>query len=180
MTSTPDTIEDDRRILAAASLDSDDWDDATWAAWFRAAARAHGERFDGDTKPANARTLLGALLRSARWAVTLTKQGQDDEAAEHVEAIERLTAAYRVARGRQEDLGRGRTQLLEAMSAVSEDRTCASWCADWARTLHAEGGIWETLGRAVGWPTGNYDQWVWVSWDEAAALYAEKHNGGGE
>jgi hypothetical protein len=65
----------------------------------------------------------------------------------------------------------GRAQLLEAMSAVSEDRTCCGWAADWARTLHAEGGIWETLGRAVGWPTGDYDAWVWVSWEEAAALY---------
>jgi hypothetical protein len=69
-------------------------------------------------------------------------------------------------------LGNGRTQLLEAMSAVSEDRTCTGWAADWARTLHAEGGIWETIGRAVGWPTGNYDQWVWRSWDEAGVLYA--------
>jgi len=76
----------------------------------------------------------------------------------------------------EEALKRGRAQLLEAMSAVSEDRTCSGWAADWARTLHAEGGIWEILGRAVGWPTGNYDQWVWVSWDEAAVLYA----GGGE
>jgi hypothetical protein len=71
----------------------------------------------------------------------------------------------------EEALKRGREQLLEAMRGVSEDRTCASWCGDWARTLHAEGGIWETLGRSVGWPTGNYDQWVWVSWDEASALY---------
>lgn len=71
-----------------------------------------------------------------------------------------------------ERLENGRAQLLEAMSAVSEYRTCCGWAVDWARTLHAEGGIWETLGRAVGWPTGNYDQWVWVSWDEAAALYA--------
>ena len=70
-----------------------------------------------------------------------------------------------------ERLERGRTQLIEAMSAVSEDRTCCGWASDWARTLHAEGGIWETLGRAVGWPTGSYDQWVWVSWGEAAALY---------
>jgi hypothetical protein len=67
-----------------------------------------------------------------------------------------------------------RKQLLEAMSAVSEDRTCTGWAADWARTLHAEGGIWETLGRAVGWPTGNYDAWVWVSWEEAARLYGHE------
>lgn len=98
MTSTY-TADNDRSILADASLDSDNWDDATWAAWFRAAARAHGERFDGDTKPANARTLLGALLQSARWAVALTKQGQAEEATEHVDAIERLVAAYRDALG---------------------------------------------------------------------------------
>lgn len=74
-------------------------------------------------------------------------------------------------------LERGRGQLLEAMSAVSEDRTCCGWAPDWARTLHAEGGIWETLGRAVGWPTGNYDQWEWASWDEATALYATTEAG---
>jgi hypothetical protein len=66
------------------------------------------------------------------------------------------------------------------MHAVSEERTCASWAADWARTLHAEGGIWETLGRAVGWPTGNYDTWVWVSWDEAAALYGHAVSSAGQ
>jgi hypothetical protein len=78
----------------------------------------------------------------------------------------------KAATDQTERLERGRAQLIEAMSAVSEDRTCCGWTSEWARTLHAEGGIWETLGRAVGWPTGNYDQWVWVSWDEAAALYA--------
>ncbi|MEV4440438.1 hypothetical protein AB0K09_15720 [Streptomyces sp. NPDC049577] len=68
-------------------------------------------------------------------------------------------------------IDRQRAQLLEAMSAVSEDRTCCGWASDWARTLHADGGVWEILGRAVGWPTGNYDHWVWLSWDEAARLY---------
>lgn len=91
------TETDDRRILRAAPADSDDWDDETWAAWFRCAARAHGERFDGDTKPATPRDLLGALLHSARQALTLTKQGQADEANEHVDAIERLIGAYRKA-----------------------------------------------------------------------------------
>jgi hypothetical protein len=63
---------------------------------------------------------------------------------------------------------RGHEQLLEAMSAISEDRSSARWAGDLASTLHAEGGIWETLGRAVGWPTGNYDAWTWVTWEEAA------------
>ena len=31
----------DSAILRAASEDSDNWDDATWAAWFRTAGRAH-------------------------------------------------------------------------------------------------------------------------------------------
>lgn len=31
----------DSQILRAASNDSNDWDDATWAAWFRTAERAH-------------------------------------------------------------------------------------------------------------------------------------------
>ncbi|MFE1949981.1 hypothetical protein ACFW9D_05865 [Streptomyces sp. NPDC059524] len=91
------TADDDRRILRDAPSNGDDWDDNTWAAWFRTAERAHGERFDGDTKPANPRALLGALLHSARWALTLTKQGQTDEANEHVDAIERLIGAYRDA-----------------------------------------------------------------------------------
>ncbi|MEU5476702.1 hypothetical protein [Streptomyces mirabilis] len=60
------------------------------------------------------------------------------------------------------------------MSAVSEDRSSARWAGDLARTLHAEGGIWETLGRAVGWPTGNYDAWTWVTWEEAARAYGHE------
>ncbi|MFM9780428.1 hypothetical protein [Streptomyces scabiei] len=68
----------------------------------------------------------------------------------------------------------GRQQLVEAMSGVSEERWCAGWLEGLDRRLHEEGGIWEILGRAVGWPTGSYKQRVWVSWDEAAALYAEE------
>ncbi|MGY4931612.1 hypothetical protein ACWD7T_10905 [Streptomyces sp. 900116325] len=33
----------DRQILRASSSDSDDWDDETWAAWFRTAERVHGD-----------------------------------------------------------------------------------------------------------------------------------------
>lgn len=33
----------DSQILRAASPDSDQWDDDTWAAWFRTAERAHGD-----------------------------------------------------------------------------------------------------------------------------------------
>ncbi|WP_381801007.1 hypothetical protein [Streptomyces niveus] len=38
----------DSQILRAASWDSDQWDDDTWAAWFRTAERAHG---DGKGRP---------------------------------------------------------------------------------------------------------------------------------
>lgn len=49
--------EADRRILAAAPANSDDWDEATWAAWFRTADRAHRaplvvSRFDVAMEPA--------------------------------------------------------------------------------------------------------------------------------
>ena len=40
---------------------------------------------------------LRGVADSARHAVSLTKAGRADEAAEHVDAIERLTAAYRDA-----------------------------------------------------------------------------------
>lgn len=91
------TADDDRRILCAAPADSDDWDDSTWAAWFRCAERANGERFDGDTKAASPSDLLVALTHSARMALTATKQGQPSTANEHVDAIERLVGAYRAA-----------------------------------------------------------------------------------
>lgn len=38
-----DAIEADRAILRAAPDSSDDWDDATWAAWWRTAERVHGD-----------------------------------------------------------------------------------------------------------------------------------------
>ena len=94
MTNIP-TAEDDLRTLAEAPHNSDHWTDEHWAAWFRAAKRAHGDRFEGDTKAANPAVLLTALLHSARWAVILNKQGQIGEVGEHLDAIERLIAEYR-------------------------------------------------------------------------------------
>ncbi len=46
MTDTTET--DDRQILRAASADGDDWDDETWAAWFRVADRAHCKTVERD------------------------------------------------------------------------------------------------------------------------------------
>lgn len=70
-----------------------------------------------------------------------------------------------------------RAQLIEAMSAVSEDRWCAGWMPELDRRLHTEGGIWEHIGRKVGWPVGNYEAWTWVSWDEAADRYGAPEGG---
>ena len=39
-----DQTATDRAILKAAPESSDDWDDATWAAWWRTAERVHGDR----------------------------------------------------------------------------------------------------------------------------------------
>jgi hypothetical protein len=116
----------------------------------------------------------------ARQADELWVPGTKAHTVMHADAAElrRVAAETRNTTDQTGRLERGREQLIEAMSAVSEDRTCCGWASDWARTLHAEGGIWEALGRAVGWPVGNYDQWVWVSWDEAAALYATPPAGG--
>jgi hypothetical protein len=38
-----DAIEADRVTLKAAPQNSDDWDDKTWAAWWRTAERVHGD-----------------------------------------------------------------------------------------------------------------------------------------
>lgn len=44
MTDSTPGREQDRQLLAAAPESSDDWDDATWAAWARTADRAHADR----------------------------------------------------------------------------------------------------------------------------------------
>lgn len=77
-------------------------------------------------------------------------------------------------------LGLRRRQLLDVMSAISEDRHDTGWYLGIERDLHREGGIWETIGRTIGWPTDcrNWswvvfeDYWTWVTWDEARRLYA--------
>lgn len=39
---------DDRQILRAAPANSDEWDDETWAAWFRVAERVHSKQVEHD------------------------------------------------------------------------------------------------------------------------------------
>jgi hypothetical protein len=96
------TDQDDRQILRAASADSDDWDDATWAAWARVADQAHGERVERDAihkhfglSYSNYLVLPRTLLQSMpdEWQtkfVGLLKEM--DEAFEHVPQAE----AYKV------------------------------------------------------------------------------------
>lgn len=64
------------------------------------------------------------------------------------------------------------------MSAWSEETTFAGWMSNLEQTLALEGGVWEVLGRAIGWPIG----WPidyravdgWETWDEAV-YRAHKH-----
>ncbi|MFF4672315.1 hypothetical protein ACFY1C_21060 [Streptomyces sp. NPDC001279] len=66
-----------------------------------------------------------------------------------------------------------RAQLLEAMHTTSEDRYCSSWMAGLSEALHEEAGIWELVGRAIGWPVGERGRWTWMSWEDATRIYEE-------
>lgn len=96
----------------------------------------------------------------------------DERLPGHIEAISKGPTDKRNAD--VPDLDRRRDQLIEAMSAVSEDRTCMGWAPDLERDLHAEGGIWEAIGRTIGWPIGNYEAWTWVTWEQATAHFADR------
>lgn len=61
----------DSRTLAAAPASSDDWDDATWAAWSRCADRAHTRGGEGElarlrAENAELRTQLATAERQLR------------------------------------------------------------------------------------------------------------------
>jgi hypothetical protein len=71
----------------------------------------------------------------------------------------------------EEERSAVRKALLSAMSEWSEDNYCAGWLIDLESRLHREGGMWETLGRMVGWPIGCDAEDGWETWDEAAARY---------
>lgn len=57
--------------------------------------------------------------------------------------------------------------LLTLMSAWSEDQHCAGWLVGLDQELRGRGGIWEILGRAIGWPIGYRAEGGWTTWDEA-------------
>lgn len=64
-----------------------------------------------------------------------------------------------------------REALLAMMREWSEDVYCAGWLIDLESRLHREGGHWEILGRAVGWPIGCDAEGGWETWEAAAERY---------
>lgn len=69
-----------------------------------------------------------------------------------------------------------RNTLLEMMSDWSESHYAAGWMSGTEEKLHAQGGVWEILGRAIGWPSG-YEgdaDFRWLTWEEAGVLFAER------
>ena len=81
-------------------------------------------------------------------------------------------AAIRAAQAPAEPDTRTREQrlrddLLTLMSAWSEDRYCAGWLIGLDTELLASGGVWEILGREIGWPIGYRAEGGWTTWDEA-------------
>ena len=69
-----------------------------------------------------------------------------------------------------------RRSLLTMMSDWSEENWCAGWMSRTEEMLHEQGGTWEILGRAIGWPTA-YEgdaHFAWVTWDEAGQIFAER------
>lgn len=65
-----------------------------------------------------------------------------------------------------------RAVLLRAMSHWSEETYAAGWLIDLEARLHHEAGVWEHVGRAVGWPIGPEAEDGWETWDQAAARYS--------
>ncbi|MGW5691505.1 hypothetical protein ACWEWX_11240 [Streptomyces asiaticus] len=55
-----------------------------------------------DTTAARPIDLLHGILHGTRHAIRLTKEGRTAEATEHVDAIDRLTTAYRTAVSREQ------------------------------------------------------------------------------
>ena len=65
-----------------------------------------------------------------------------------------------------------RNILIDAMSLWSEENYCAGWLNGLEHMLHRQAGMWETLGRLVGWPIDCDASGGWESWEEAGERYA--------
>ena len=74
------------------------------------------------------------------------------------------------------DIEAARAQLLDLLSAWSEDRWAAGWIDGIDQEAHEAGGVWEAAGRVIGWPLGYRGAEGWVTWDEATAYYRGKRS----
>lgn len=80
----------DREILRAASNNSDDWDDNTWAAWNRIADRAH--RLKAEVREAHER-LTHAQLTELRTKLAIVER-QNAELDAEVSRLRKENAEY--------------------------------------------------------------------------------------
>lgn len=69
------------------------------------------------------------------------------------------------------ELEQKRSQLISLIRAHSEEAYAASWLGGIDEDLYKVGGVWEIMGREIGWPLGYEGENGWVSWDEAAVRY---------
>lgn len=60
-----------------------------------------------------------------------------------------------------------RMQLLELISAVSEERWCAGWMQGIEGELCREGGVYRLIGSYTGWPIGYQGELGWETWAQA-------------
>lgn len=72
------------------------------------------------------------------------------------------------------DLDAAREELLDLLSSWSEDRWAAGWVNGIDKEAHGVGGVWEVVGRVIGWPLGYRGDKGWVTWNEAASYYGAK------
>ena len=68
-----------------------------------------------------------------------------------------------------------RAQLIAAMRGYSDELYSANWLDNLDRVLHQQGGIWQILGLAIGWPLGYQGRDGWVTWEEAEIFYRRRN-----
>ena len=96
-----------------------------------------------ETTAAEPINLLRGIAHGVSHAIRLTKEGRTAEATEHVDAIDRLTAAYRAAVGQAErNVGGEDRRILRSAPADSDDWDDETWAAWWraAERAHRDGG----------------------------------------
>lgn len=134
----PHTADDDRKILAGAPKDSDDWDDKTWAAWFRHAERVHG------TRQGNARTTdqITELKATREMAISRAVELENENA--------RLTAELAETKASQDP----RLRCLIVKAAPDKDMYVG-----WSRICDGPTGVWSReTALAYGFPRTRLDR----------------------